>query len=741
MIRSRGVIALILGLAGTAIAAFGYVQLQTQFTDGTPNGPLARPDATAIQFYINSQLVSGFTSNASGSSVTIIAPGSDPVAATRAALATWNAAGANIKFLPLQTTDKMHDSTDGTMVISLATTSADISFVGGAVAVTANAYASGSGQDPYNPNLTVVAGSIIDSDILLNPTITFSTDGSGSPTGIAKVNGSTMQDFEAVLTHELGHSLGANHSGILSDTMFQYAAINDRYPTQDDITYVKSVYPPSSGAGLGTISGTITASGGAPVAFGLLTMIDTQQNLTLGGLTNADGTYSVQVPPGNYVIYAEPANEIVQPANLYLTTAQQTQASAFETTFNGSATKTVNVTAGGTTPVSFQVNSGTTKLALPFFGFGVPGKKGDVQSFAQFAGPVPVASGQTLDLVIGGQGIDSKATFQVLDGGITASAPVQDSVSLNLSTGAVPLFRITLTIPATSTSLASSIVITEGSTVLSLSGILVVTPPTPAFTSASLVSAATYKNANGGAAVSPGGLTVLFGTNAATASSVLTINGGYDAYNHLPTTLGGVTVTFDGIPAPLVYVFVDPTKGQVNQLSMQVPFELAGKTSTKVVVNYNGAASPAAGVSVVPIQPAFFTLVADGLSDSIAVNKDGSINGNPATNAAYRKANVGDAIVIYGTGVGVTSLGASGYGLVTGVGAPGIPGGYNYGSVYTCTIGGSAANAAFGGWTPSAIGLAQWNVTVPQGVTGAVPVVCTDIASGVQTQTGTIYVN
>ncbi|HYA16473.1 MAG TPA: hypothetical protein VEF06_03350, partial [Bryobacteraceae bacterium] len=423
-----------------------------------------------------------------------------------------------------------------------------------------------------------------------------------------------------------------------------------------------------------------------------------------------------------------------QPANFYLSSAQQAQATtAFETTFNVSPATKVPVTAGGTATVSFQVNAGTSKLALPFFGFGAAGAKGDVKTFAQFAGPVPVASGQTLDLVIGGTGIDSKATFQVLDGGITASAPVQDSVMLNLSTGAVPLFRITLTIPVTSTSLASTLVITEGSTVLSLSGVLAVTPPTPAFTAASLVSAATYKNANGGAAVSPGGLSVLFGTNAATATSVLTSS------LIFPNSLGGISVTFDGVLAPLYYVVTDPVSGQVNQMSFQVPFETAGKTSTNVVISYNGAMNPPVAVPVVPVQPAFFTHAADGGSDAWVVNQNYSING-PATDSTTQKANVGDTVTIYGTGIG--SEEGSSFGLQTGVLAPSnIPSGYNYGSVYTCNVGGNTANAVFAGWTPSAIGLAQWNVTIPKGVTGAVQVYCTDIASGARTQTATVYVN
>ena len=56
-----------------------------------------------------------------------------------------------------------------------------------------------------------------------------------------------------------------------------------------------------------------------------------------------------------------------------------------------------------------------------------------------------------------------------------------------------------------------------------------------------------------------------------------------------------------------------------GQLNFQVPFEVAGKTTTKVIVNYFGSPSAAATVPVLPSQPAETTLDKDGDFDPMSV--------------------------------------------------------------------------------------------------------------------------
>ena len=134
-----------------------------------------------------------------------------------------------------------------------------------------------------------------------------------------------------------------------------------------------------------------------------------------------------------------------------------------------------------------------------------------------------------------------------------------------------------------------------------------IVPPTPTTTSQSVVSSASgLGNGSGNGAVSPGGLYTIYdipgtpnlgpgGSN----TSLFVQNGGYDPYGFLAPTLAGVGVTFDGIAAPMFLSWG-------AQLNVQVPFEVAGQTSTQVVVNYLGSASAPVTVPVLSAQPALF---------------------------------------------------------------------------------------------------------------------------------------
>jgi uncharacterized protein (TIGR03437 family) len=669
--------------------SFGYVRL---VMNSNPDIPLRRVDNAAIQFYLNDKVVPGAVA---------IATDSDPQAAIRAALASWNAvSSANIKFLPLKTTSSGISSSDKQMVIAVAATAGEISTVGGALAVTWWSYTG--------------SGAILDTDIILNPADTFSTTGTKG-----------TYDLQSVMTHELGHALGANHSGLLGASMYPYSYGNtQRYLSADDLAFVTSAYPGTSEPG--TISGDVTLAG-EPVPFALVVMMDTSSGVTLGALANASGSFSVQAPPGSYLVYAEPFNAFVQPGNFSLSSSQAQAILPFRATFLGGSAglSAVNVIANNTAKAHISVSSGTSPLRLNYYAFGGAEKSGDVTHVTSF-GPIFVHSGQSLDFAFIGTGLDATLTdanFRIYGKGISVRAgSVRQDTSVTFSAG--PLMRATLDIAAREDSSLASIFITKGSDTLALSGLLVIVPPTPAFISKSLVSAASYVGSAGDGAVSPGGIYSLFAPTGwppylGPANGVG--NAGYDAYGRLATDLAGVRVTFDGVPAPLFYV----SGGQIN---LQAPFELDGKQSTQVVVNYFGSVNTAVTVPVLATQPAFFTVYSDGASDSIAVNQDATLN--TAANAAAR----GSFVTIYGTGVGKVS-----YDIQTGDASPLLPPGYA--GSYRVAIGSKSVDAAFGGWTPTAVGLAQWNVQIPaDSATGSLPLYVTDTASGAVTQQGTVYV-
>ena len=705
----KRVVCMALVLSATGLA---YIRQQVSGT----TTPLVRVDNTAIQFGLNQQIVPGYQSSASGNTVTVITADSNPQQAVHAALATWNAVTtANIKFLPLILSPAVIDSTDYQNTIAFGANSGDLSYVGSALAITIDSYVLG----PANPGLSghvpvectsnckyPAAGDIFDSDIILNPEYSFSTTGD--------VN---THDLQAVLVHELGHSLSANHTGILGASMYQKPF--QHFLTTDDLAFVNSTYPPSSGgASLGTISGTVSVNGN-PVPYALLTAFDTTQNITVGSVTNPDGTYSFQVPAGNYQMYAEPLKGVV-PINIYLTAAEANLAAGttFQTTFyNGP----LQVAANSTATADIAVTSGGAGLSAPFVA--VTAVNDPVTGSVPTGGPATVASGQAVDLVLSGPGYDSTlnaSSFTFYNSNLSLKAG-SIRVDSTQSFNGFPLLRLTLNVAAVTTPSLASFTVTNGPSTLSFSGALVIVPPTPTFVTAGVISAAPYTGIPG--EVSPGGLYSIYDipNNPNLGPAAFLQNGPYDAYGFLATTLGGVTVTFNGVAAPMFLSYG-------GQLNFQVPFEIAGQSSANVVVNYLGSASAAVSVPVVPTQPLLFT------------NTDGSVKAynlpSYTVNTAQTPAPQGSYVEVYGTGVGKVS-----YTVITGSGAPAPPSGYT--GNYTYSVGGSAAAAAsYGGWTPTAAGLAQWDVQIPMNIgTGAQSIVVKD-PTGATSQSGaTVFVS
>lgn len=663
-----------------------------------------RPDNTAIQVYINDKFVSGFTSAVTGK--TVVTAGSDPVAALKAALDSWNTASpANVHFLPLQTTSTPTDNNDSLMVVGVATTGLDVSFVGSALAVTTLVYNN--------------SGTIVSSDILFSARFAFSTIG---PVSFAE----DPYDLQAVVTHELGHAIGADHTNVLGGTMYPYAVGTfQRLISTDEIAFLNAAYPSASSPASGIIGGKVVSAGGAAISNPLIAVLDPATGFTVGTIGNAAGTWSVSVPTGSYVVYAEPFNSAV-PANKYGVNAGSTP---FQATVLGSPSSPTltTVTAGNTAVANITVSTGATPFGTPELGSTTAG--GPFVDWST-GGAAVLSAGQAADLIFFGTGFDAtlrESNFIFFGPGITVRPGTVRS-DPRLTVGGVPVLRVTVDVAARQTVALASVFVIKGTDTLSLTGTLVITPsvaappPSPSFTSKSVVSAASYLGAAGDGAVSPGGIYSIYtasGTSALGPPSVV-LNAGFDPTGKLRTTLGGTTVTFDGVPAPL-FISVG------TQLNLQVPFEVAGKTSTKVIVTYNGTTSPAITVPVLPVQPAFFTVTPLG-ADSIVINPDGTLN--KSTNAAAR----GSFVTIYGTGVGKVS-----YNIATGVGAPAPPPSFT--GNYKVTLGSRTVDALFGGWTPTAVGLAQWNVQIPaDSATGTLTLKVTDGATGVSSQTGTLYV-
>ena len=227
-----------------------------------------------------------------------------------------------------------------------------------------------------------------------------------------------------------------------------------------------------------------------------------------------------------------------------------------------------------------------------------------------------------------------------------------------------------------------------------------------------LVSSASYASGP----VSPGNIVTIFGTNIGPASLASgTFTGG-----QLATTAGGVQVTFDGTPAPVLYA-------RSNQVGVIVPFEVAGKTQTSVQLTVDGRPAPPIQQPVSPTSPGIYTTASTGTGQASVINQTGAVN---AANAPAAK---GSVVAIYITGAGqLTPTSKTGaLGAAT----------QSIAALVTVTIGGQQATVQYAGAAPGSVqGLYQINAIVPENApTGSVALQLT--AGGASAQTAvTMYV-
>lgn len=222
----------------------------------------------------------------------------------------------------------------------------------------------------------------------------------------------------------------------------------------------------------------------------------------------------------------------------------------------------------------------------------------------------------------------------------------------------------------------------------------------PVATAAGVTNAASFL----GGPIAPGELVTIFGTGigpTTLAGFSITPAGFFD------NLTGETTVLFDGIPAPLIYA----SAGQTTAI---VPYSVAGKASTQMVVIYQGRVSTAATVPVAAAAPALFTANSSGKGNGAILNQDNSPN-SPANPAEK-----GSIVVLFGTGEGQTNPRGSDGRIASTVFPKPLQN-------VKVTIGGIDANVAYAGAAPFLVaGVFQINVTVPPGVSsGAVPVVVT----------------
>jgi hypothetical protein len=224
---------------------------------------------------------------------------------------------------------------------------ADMAFTPGVLAFTRVIEADRIGLQVGTSAISTQLGQILDADIYFNPSD--SRTAFATPQALSAVP--TAYDFESVMTHELGHSLGFSHSAVWSAIMFPFAPAPGTFsgtrPTaqqpdaplgDDDRTGLRVLYPdPADTMHRGSITGKILPANplalpasppGVTGVFGShVVAVDAVSGAVVGatlggwscsapGPAQFDGTYEIDglAVGRSYTVYAEALNDAADPS-------------------------------------------------------------------------------------------------------------------------------------------------------------------------------------------------------------------------------------------------------------------------------------------------------------------------------------------------------------------------------------------------------------------------------------------
>jgi uncharacterized protein (TIGR03437 family) len=360
------------------------------------------------------------------------------------------------------------------------------------------------------------------------------------------------------------------------------------------------------------------------------------QSLTL---TGAGGTasYTASVVNANNcanLINLSPSSGTISPTSTIQVSIGATTSQAGTINCQIALTYVNASTTGTTIPVTLTVASPVTVTVAPTslsYTYTIGGSQPAAQALtvSSVGGAVPFSVGTTTTGNGNWLSVDT-TTGTTAGSGTTLTKVVNVSVSTTGLTGSATgtAYSGTITISSTGV-LATPITVAVTLTVLQ--------PPNPQPT--------VITNSASGVAgvIAPGELITIKGTLMGPATGV---SFGLNSQGGVNNSLAGVQVTFDGIPGTPIYV-------SAAQINVTAPWEIGGRTSSNIVVTYNGNQSAPINVAVNTVAPALFTLNQAGSGQAAALNQNGTYNG-PAGGSTI-PAPAGTVVVLYATGCGQTS--------------------------------------------------------------------------------------
>ena len=174
---------------------------------------------------------------------------------------------------------------------------------------------------------------------------------------------------EAIVTHELGHWIGIEHSPVGGTTLFyrDHGGIGPYIGLSTDERLAVQFLYPTNGllATRGRIEGTVTWAG-TNVLGALVVAEDAAGNVTSATLSRTNGTYFLPaLPAGTYLLRTCPLDPAT--ANVFLSRGKDIVNSEYasaQTGFLPTANSSVTVAAGQTRTVNVAVTGGTTSLRI-----------------------------------------------------------------------------------------------------------------------------------------------------------------------------------------------------------------------------------------------------------------------------------------------------------------------------------------------------------------------------------------
>jgi hypothetical protein len=386
--RSSGLGRLVVAVALCA-AAWSAPRAFTRLADGLGADPLYLAWFVTPTYKINVS---------TDDSLPNVATGSDPETAIRRSFLTWQEVSTSIVSVADGGTTTIENAgRDGFNLVSFV----DDDFVfNGALAATQIFF------DAFT-------GVVTEADIVFNPAVSFSTHGSTSG----------VHDVQEVATHEIGHFLGLAHSGILSATMYPFAADDsqiERFLDTDDVAGISEVYShPSFDTEHGKISGVIRFSDGTKLFGTHVVAADLAGRPRVSALTLKDGTYEIPgLSPGSYYLYAEPLDSPVAQANFSGYWSSAPFHDGFRSMFKGGNDNpgTPAVGAGGHIVRRITVSS----LAATIDAGLVAKQPAGGGAIAASNTPVTVLQGDAdWNIIVAGGGLGPPATFEILGPDVT----------------------------------------------------------------------------------------------------------------------------------------------------------------------------------------------------------------------------------------------------------------------------------------------------------------------------------